>query len=374
MKRLARIVTGMLVGLLLSSCSTPYKEAVVVAADGKPEFPGIYQLLGSKPDVDVLMVHGMCTHDEAWVRESISALAAQLGDHSTPAIRPQPVPGTKVTIFRADIAASAGQAHVAALLWSPITAELKSSLCYDQSDKSALCLRQPRASAPYPYKRASLNQGLKDGLLDDCLADALIYQGKSREAISEQVQAAIALALSGGTAGGARPLVVMTDSLGSKVAFDALFRLTVSPTDGPRAAAARAVERIEMVFMRANQLPILALADRSISPNTALAIDRFPADPIGAVLSLKKRAFVAAPSNRVVAFTDPNDLLSYILTPTSFAKNGQYALVDVIVSNQPTYFGLVERPDLAHTSYSTNPAVVRLIACGLPQAPGCGVH
>jgi hypothetical protein len=279
-----------------------------------------------------------------------------------------------IQLFRADIAASAGRVHAVAVLWSPVTAALKSGLCYDQTEKTPMCAALPGGSPPYPYDRATLNRGLKDNLLDDCFADALIYQGKSREAISEQMQAAIAAALSPGTSPSrARaPLIVITDSLGSKITFDALYQMAAFGSGGARDAAANAIDRIAIVFMRANQLPLLALADHSISPRAALTRDRFPADPVGEVLSLRQGARAPTVSNRVVAFTDPNDLLSYILRPTSFASGGQYDVIDVVVSNQPTYFGLLERPDLAHTSYSENPAVIRFIACGLPQAGGCG--
>lgn len=64
----------------------------------------------------------------------------------------------------------------------------------------------------------------------------------------------------------------------------------------------------------------------------------------------------------MVAFTDPNDLLSYALH--EWAPLAPFPLADVIVSNEPTLFGYVERPDTAHTGYRDNRAVMRLIACG----------
>lgn len=56
------------------------------------------------------------------------------------------------------------------------------------------------------------------------------------------------------------PLAVITESLGSKVAFDALFKLSTAPdTSVP---AANTWNRVTQIFMGANQLPIPSLADQ----------------------------------------------------------------------------------------------------------------
>jgi hypothetical protein len=66
--------------------------------------------------------------------------------------------------------------------------------------------------------------------------------------------------------------------------------------------------------------------------------------------------FRVRPSNRIqiVAFTDPNDLLSYRLTPEAVGNDG-VQMANVIVSNAPTYLGFLERPDTAHCGYAGNP-------------------
>ena len=72
----------------------------------------------------------------------------------------------------------------------------------------------------------------------------------------------------------------------------------------------------------------------------------------------------------MVAFTDPNDLLSYRLMPWRYARPG-VTVVDVLVSNDKTYFGLLENPLSAHTGYMKNPAVTKAIMCGLPTSEYC---
>jgi hypothetical protein len=76
-------------------------------------------------------------------------------------------------------------------------------------------------------------------------------------------------------------------------------------------------------------------------------------------------------------FSDPNDLLSYRLIP-SVLDVSRARLINVIESNETTWFGYVERPDTAHCGYPWNPTVIGLIAQGhrvgknLPEAPIVG--
>ena len=129
-----------------------------------------------------------------------------------------------------------------------------------------------------------------------------------------------------------------------------------------QAVGRNAASRMGLVFMNANQLPILGLADQNVSqPPPEFAAEPIPVDPLKRYLTARRQQGLAALT--VVAFTDPNDLLSYRLLPSKYA--GENVLIaDVLVSNTKTYFGLVSRPDTAHLGYSTNPDVARFIACG----------
>jgi hypothetical protein len=328
------------------------------------------------------MVHGMCTHGKDWATTSIARLSSMIGGPKEPPISSETVPDTATILHRAELATPHGTIRATAVVWSPIVAPLKSQLCYDQSTRSGSCKTHAAEAPPYPYTRASLNRDLKDGLLNDCLADAIIYQGKSRDAISAQMQRAI---LAAATPGGAKlakksleraaaqeptPIAFISESLGSKVTFDALYMLQTSSDVDERAAGVQTFDRFAQVYMGANQLPILALADQDVGGVTKLRTEReYPADPLGALLSSRK----ASPSMRakqtmqVVAFTDPNDLLSYALARATPVVS--FDVIDVIVSNAWTYFDFLERPDTAHTGYRTNESVTRLIACGTMGCP-----
>jgi hypothetical protein len=268
-----------------------------------------------------------------------------------------------------------GVFNFSALIWSPVVASLKKQLDYDLTGQPTNCA-VPGECKP---RRALINGKLKDGLLDDCLADALAYQGRSHKAMRDRMVEAITDVESSASLPGAgpRPLVLIADSLGSKLTFDALAEMLISPrTERSAAAGESAATRLVQVFMNANQLPILGLADQDIGPVEVKELKDFPIreDSLQRLLNFKSQPRplqLGFPSKMsLVAFTDPNDLLSYRLLPVRFTVPG-VEVSDVLVSNDTTYFGLLERPDTAHTEYEANAEVRAFIACGRPKSPRC---
>jgi len=122
---------------------------------------------------------------------------------------------------------------------------------------------------------------------------------------------------------------------------------------------------MRFLVMAANQIPLLSLADQPLPATMAES----PPDSLQLLLR-KRRALAADRHLTLVAFTDPNDLLSYTLPPEKYAQDG-VTVYNILVSNAPTYLGLLERPDTAHLEYLGNPDVGRLIACGLPGSKLC---
>ena len=70
----------------------------------------------------------------------------------------------------------------------------------------------------------------------------------------------------------------------------------------------------------------------------------------------------------MVAFVDPNDLLTFRLLP----KSDHGRVIDFVVSNADTYLGYAEPPDRAHCSYIANGYVMHAVvfgyAGGTPQS------
>ncbi len=369
--------------ILLAACSAPYKEPHY---SSRPEhqvtFPGLLDLAQRAPSnkLDVLLVHGMCSHDLSWAANTIEALRKAAGARELHVTAPAPRQLDGIQLYQRTLKVSTGTLRVNAIVWSPLVAGLKRQLCFDQTEKSELCKSAQPLAGDYPYKRAKLNALMKDTLLNDCLADAVIYQGRARDEISKKLQDAIvdALASSGGQAVARNPLrsvaeesanlVVITESLGSKLAFDALYRLSQSDSDLDRKAAQKTLARMVQVFMGANQIPILALGDQTLGGYEDRG--RYPTDPLAALLQGQDgRLSDRTGTLRVVAFTDPNDLLSYVLVP--YKPTRPYDVVDVVVSNDHTYFGLFENPMTAHVGYRINESVLRAIVCGNPSRLYC---
>jgi hypothetical protein len=235
------------------------------------------------------------------------------------------------------------------LLWGNHTGDLKNELNFDDPPE-------------FRFERGTLNDYLKHKLINRCLADAVIYTGPNGDPIREDARAAICLLWSGvykarrceGAKADSAPSVFIATSLGAKVMTDAIFSLAEEEKGRSESAF---LSQLQHVFLISNQLPLLELATSR------------PANAAGAAPStlgrlLNDHAALVERTVEVTAFSDPNDLLSYRLTPENVGLKGRSArLINVIVSNKPTYFGAVANP-LLHTAYDDNAAVYPLVFYG----------
>ena len=352
---------------LLSACtSTPYHPAVVVP-DSKP-FVGMAQLLHDAPnkEIDVILVHGMCTHKQQWALDTITAMARAANHNVRPLTSGVTTSQQGIDIVSATTQAAGGTINFSAFIWSGLTKAGKQQLAYDATGTPNDCATE----ASCKPQRAKLNGIMKDKLLNDCLSDALIYQGKEKAVINKAFVDAITAVVSAQAqrnVGKSVPLILISESLGSKMTFDAL-NLMRGATDVPTKRAGDMVgERISYLYMGANQLPLLSLADQEARPPI---IDKDSArhDALSQFLEqLPKRA--SPPQITVVAFTDPNDQLSYRLLQKHYSP--QAAIANILVSNAKTYFGLFANPYAAHTTYLENEDVTRAIVCGMAAGGHC---
>jgi hypothetical protein len=368
MRHAHRFLLSLLISGLLAACSTPYRTPVVVR-DSTP-FPGLANLVqnGAGRPLDVILVHGMCTHDAAWANHGIDRIAgvvsanvpeqAAAGGNGIQLIeRTQQIGGTSVRFH--------------ALVWSPLTAPLKAQLAYDNTGAPTDC--SAAGNGECKPKRASLNGYVKDNLLNDCLSDAVIYEGASRNAIRDAMVESVSRIIESNP-NGDRTLAVVAESLGSKILFDALSAMLESRQPRTQALGQEAARRLGLLFMGGNQLPILGLAEQDIERRPDTRTVGAP-DSLQRFLELRRRQSGipragAIARLAVVAFTDPNDLLSYRLLPARYAAP-DVAVADVLVSNARTWLGLIENPVAAHLDYLANPEVGDLIACGWPRAGTC---
>lgn len=374
-----RLVLAFMVSGLLGACTTPYSPPVAVR--GSAPFLGLAEIVhraGGDP-VDVLYVHGMCSHSEADVFGTIEALAKAIDARiAAPAtqLRAATVPDTDIQLITLRTNIGVAQLRFAALRWSPLTLPLKRQLDFDLTAPPTDCATADECKP----QRARLNGAMKNGLLNDCLADAVIYEGDSRSAMRGQMKLAIAHAAGRLLATPVEPrrsLVLITHSLGSKLVFDALADMAAQgPASAEARIAAQLRAQLDQIFMVSNQLPLLGLANQIIPvpgrSASASAVD--PArDSLAQFLPLWRAARASKDARTpitVVALSDPNDLLSYSLRASRYASH-EVPIADVLVSNKATILGLLQRPDTTHTGYLANPEVIDEIACGRPRSALC---
>jgi hypothetical protein len=367
--RLISMATVAAMLLALAACSTPYRPPVMV--HGSTSFTGLDAVIrdSAGDPVDVILVHGMCTRTGAWAHAAVDKIMAAIepGYVARPHSNlPPPAAGTVQVVQREETVRGV-PVRFSGLIWSPLTTGLKQQLDFDRTGTPTDCALEGECRP----RRARLNGMLKDQLLNDCLADALIYQGDSRQTIRTHMMAVLDATIAGQGGG---PLILITESLGSKITYDALnAMLERQASESQVRAAQKAAARLVQVFMVANQLPILGLADQ-VAGDRQIARLLPQADALERFLTLR-RSFLRPADKRfseltLVAFTDPNDLLSYRLLPSRYATPA-VRVADVLVSNQSTYLGWLENPATAHTGYLDNPDVALVIACGWADRARC---
>src|SRR5690606_30748785 len=192
------------------------------------------------------------------------------------------------------------------------------------------------STAVYAHRRASLNNLFKH-FVNDVAPDPLVYTGTGRDRIQTTIGQALCWALSAGWQGlpDAQPLCTpdhpafasrldvdefafITHSLGSRITTDGLTRLTrvieMAGMDRPevRRVSQSLQGRDVKIFMLANQLPLL---QSGLEPASVVGAVPAYCRPEGA--DFADRAFE---QTELIAFSDPNDLLSYPI-PDAFVRD-----------------------------------------------------
>lgn len=354
--------------LALSACTKPYNAPAfdaggeeLPATDRKVQFGGIAAQLPQHP-TRVLWTHGMCTHGWGWAIRTTELLNAAL--KATRNDRPKKNHPSGSSTFETTISKPSEQElEVWFYIWSPMTSSLKQRLYFDNSADE---------NGEFNYKRAGLNKKLKRALMNDCLADAVIVAGPNRARLYEDARREVCSFLGGRLTDSTScefaekepsetRRSIVAESLGSKIIADAVLGLKAAP--GQEIEFQGRLSTIRQIYFIANQIPILSLATKKAGPKGTLArmVDRIQS----AAVRNKTPTTI-----QVVAFTDPNDLLSYRLTENQVDPE-KTTLVNVIVSNDWTFTPLIpafslERPDTAHCDYRRNKDVVAMIAVGNP--------
>jgi len=347
---------------------------------GKP-FGGLSPFLSNpQGKMKVLMIHGVGDHLPGYSTQFLEKLAKEL---DLPVMSAQHK--NIMLTSRVDVSKNLGNLRVNRLLskdrskellfyeltWSAITAKQKEVLAYDNSGE-------------YSFRRAEMNDLMKK-FSNDTGPDPIIYLGESREDILVSFAQAfcwmtksdwnslpndVTQSCSFNDDAAASNIrkdqyAFISHSLGSRITIDGMQRIA-SLLDQRDVDFRLALKDKEIpIYMMSNQLPMLQMGRKlpDVSGQKAAYCQ-----PEGA--KYQQRMLAKTP---IIAFSDPNDLLSYAI-PNGFVDKylDSRLCIDVtnININVATIFdafglGKMASPIDAHVGYDVDDRVVALVAKGI---------
>ena len=265
------------------------------------------------------------------------------------------------------------------LTWSEITRDQKSILAFDNSGE-------------FSFRRATVNNMLKT-FTNDTAPDPIIYLGESRELILRSFAQAFCWMgkdswddIPGDGRHGCDftnninenfnqdEIIFISHSLGSRIVIDGLTRI-VSMLERPnQKSILHTIDRTKRealqkkhvhIFLLSNQLPLLQLG-RELPEVTGQKAEYCKSNGS----KYTSRLFA---ETSIVAFSDPNDLLSYAI-PQNFTEKFLDSRLCINVTNvninvasvfEAFGMGKIANPIEAHVGYSRDDRVVALIAGGI---------
>ena len=367
--------------LLAGGCAKPYLPPTIEEPlDSSNHFDGLLTLLEKHGAVHVLWIHGMCPHSvDDWAKPRVDALAKRLGIEDPSAI------ATKFIgdfIYRYELVYQGKPITLDMVVWSELIAQRRASLCFDSVHADSGMVHEACGkAADYKYHRAVLNNALKSDLLNACLADAMIYMGGYGRVVRDQLRPEIEAALTPSPDGTQQAVLLVSESLGSKVMFDTIQQIMGNRSKSLAAdRAAKTLQNTVQIMMFANQIPMLDLADSEpvrVSVSSQTSADEAGNSLRGFVGALQKinrqkqKKTEKVERLKVVAFSDPNDVLSYRLPQDYFRTDLNTDVINVIPSNDYTWFWFCENPLNAHQGYTKTHEVFDLFLCGNPIDKAC---
>ncbi len=352
---------------------------------GKPIIGIEYGLLNKQAETHVLMVHGVGNHEPGYATEFMEKLSAELDLN----VRSRITKNITLTDPR-DTNKNLGNLRITHLLnksgskdllfyeltWSEITAKEKALLDFDNSGE-------------YTFRRTKINNMLKQ-FANDTGPDPIIYLGESRTDILRAFAQSFCWMVQGGwdklpdsgkhACSGLNASQVVEDnyvfvshSLGSRITIDGMQFITAEihnavkdkKVDGYADLITGLKSKTIPLYMLSNQLPMLQLGRELPKVTNQKENYCTKGAPHYEDRLVNKTS--------IIAFTDPNDLLSYAIPPGFSDKYLDSRLcteitnININIANIIDVLGLGEiaNPMDAHVGYDTDDRVVALIAKGI---------
>jgi hypothetical protein len=225
--------------------------------------------------------------------------------------------------------------------------------------------------------RLLINCLAKRNLMNLRLADPILYTGTFKEHMQYPVMRAITAILGDQFNQQLDEFAVVTYSLGSRMTFDTLVRMSdgeqiLNEAPYQMENANRLIERTGHIFMLANQLPLLALGNM-VAPDGQLpliGLRKLVHQCSAHAQARQNRSLAAEPVLHIVSFSDPNDLLSYPLDEASVREGipnstGAVTITNVRISiARVGWLRVFANPAQAHTGFDHNDSIPKFLAHG----------
>ena len=360
-----------------------------------PAFPGLRQSVaatGKDGITKVLMVHGISHHTPGYSARFRDRLSAALGmdviDPEIKTIRLLPPGRTEAEnadalgVLRISRHASADLGKTMLfyeLTWSGITEAQKKGIAYDTDNTDGL-------------ERSGINKKMK-GFLNNTVPDLLIYMGNGHDKITTAVRESVcwmfthnwqSLPANDGAyicqtqddnvfENIARDdFFFITHSLGSRITIDTIQSFATENKTGMSTAMHEKIrtavaQKKFTVYMMANQLPLLQLG--RAAPAVTDQIPAYCPD------NAPKSAERVLKELEIIAFSDPNDILSYPV-PDNFAREHidsricpQIMNISLNVAPMRNIFGTTSFADplTAHNGYLEDERVINILTDGVSR-------
>lgn len=396
MKKISLII-AIILSVFISGCASLGKgitEAILENQTGEDtracevwgeSFTGLKPHLNNEKGImKVLMVHGVGDHKPGYATEFFEKLAKELAlsvtvkahkniklaDHKDPE---KALGNLRITRFLNHDRNQ--EVMFYELTWSEITAKEKEVLEYDNSGE-------------YSFRRAEINDLMKR-FSNDTGPDPIIYLGESRE----DILLAFSQSFCWMTYGNWSELpsnikkscqlpdvsniindsyALVSHSLGSRITIDGMQQIA-STLDNKAISSdfyhhnirEEFKNKVIPIYMLSNQLPMLQLGRKK--PKVSNQQDSYCKS------GGEKYAQRMLTKTPILAFSDPNDLLSYAIPPGFVEKYLDSRLcinvtnININVAHVYDIFGLgkLANPMEAHIGYDTDDRVVSLIAKGI---------
>ena len=341
---------------------------------------------GAPAMLKVMLVHGIGTHVPGYSRHMLDGLIAELGfkntDETVKTIElshPEFPDGLGVlTVHRYMNLERTREILFYELSWDSIVEEEKKLLDFDNTIEAS-------------SRRAPFNHTMKT-FINDTVPDALIYNTRYRDPIQRSFGQSMCWMLSEkwkNLPNNERRhcdirrkdlwsqiddsnIAIISHSLGSRISFDSLEEAGVNLNQDPSYHVVRdkLKEKQIQFYMLSNQLPLLQTGRRLPEVH----------DEVGAICDTESDRYGERffKKLQIVAFSDPNDLFSYVVKPSFINRNIDSRLCPAVtnvvieVAHVSKLFGgqAFSNPLEAHTGYEADSRVLKMLVSGFGRSHG----